>query len=36
MISFFTANGLLIIMPLYNRTIIRGHYENSGWRVVET
>lgn len=34
-ISFFTANGLFIIMPLYNRSIIRGHYENNGWRTMK-
>ena len=33
-ISVITANGLFIIMPLWNRTIIRGHYENTGWREI--
>ena len=31
-ISFFTANGLFVIFPLWNRTIIRLHYEKAGWR----
>lgn len=34
-ISFFTANGLFILMPLWNRTIVTQSYENSGWRIVE-
>ena len=34
-ISFFTANGLFILLPLWNRTIIQGHYENNGWRRVD-
>lgn len=33
-ISFFTANGLFILLPLYNRTIIRSDYETKGWREV--
>lgn len=33
-ISFFTLNGLFLLLPLWNRTIIQGHYENQGWRVV--
>ncbi|ATG49517.1 hypothetical protein [Celeribacter ethanolicus] len=31
-ISFFTANGLFILLPLFNRTIIVRTYENQGWR----
>jgi len=34
-ISFFTANGLFIGLPLWNRTIIQGHYENNGWRIMK-
>lgn len=34
-ISFFTANGLFIGLPLWNRSIIQGHYENNGWRVLK-
>ena len=34
-ISFFTLNGLLVIFPLWNRTIVRSHYEKAGWRVYE-
>ena len=33
LISFITFNGLWIIMPLWNRTIVRSHYENKGWRI---
>lgn len=33
-ISFLTFNGILIIMPLWNRTIVRSHYENNGWRII--
>lgn len=33
-ISFFTANGLFIGFPLYNRTIMRSVYEDKGWRIV--
>lgn len=32
-LSFFTFNGLLFIFPLWNRSIVRGHYEKAGWRV---
>lgn len=32
LISLFTLNGIWIGLPLYNRTIIQGHYENNGWR----
>ena len=32
-LSFFTINGLLVIMPIYNRSIVRGYYEKQGWRV---
>ena len=35
-LSFFTLNGLWIIFPLWNRAIVRGHYENAGWRIVES
>ncbi|SMO63922.1 hypothetical protein [Paracoccus laeviglucosivorans] len=34
-VSFFTANGLLIGLPLWNRSIVVGHYENNGWRRVD-
>ncbi|MDE2792081.1 MAG: hypothetical protein OXI81_16885 [Paracoccaceae bacterium] len=34
-ISLFTANGLLLIFPLWNRAIVRSHYEKAGWRVYE-
>ena len=34
-VSFFTANGLFVGLPLWNRTIIRCYYENNGWRVVQ-
>lgn len=34
-ISFLTANGLLIGLPLWNRTIIQRHYENQGWKTIE-
>jgi hypothetical protein len=30
-LSLFTLNGLFIIMPICNRSIIRNHYENNGW-----
>lgn len=30
-ISFFTANGLLIGLPLWNRSIVKNHFENNGW-----
>ena len=32
-LSFFTINGLLVVMPIYNRSIVRGYYEKQGWRV---
>lgn len=35
LLSFFTANGLLVIFPLWNRAIVRGHYEKAGWRVYD-
>lgn len=34
-VSLFTFNGLLIIMPIMNRSLVRKHYENMGWRVTE-
>ena len=34
-LSFVTANGLLVIFPLWNRAIVRGHYERAGWRVYD-
>ena len=34
-ISFLTLNGLLVIFPLWNRTIVKGYYEYAGWRVYE-
>lgn len=33
-VSFFTANGLFIIMPLLNKKIITRHYEDNGWIIV--
>lgn len=35
LISFFTANGFFILLPLFNRSIVVGSYENAGWRVVD-
>ena len=32
-ISFFTLNGLWLIMPIWNRTIVRGWYERAGWSI---
>ncbi len=32
-LSFITANGLFGIMPLWNRSIVRGWYEKQGWSV---
>ena len=32
-VSLFTLNGLLIIMPIMNRSLVRKHYENMGWKV---
>ena len=32
-LSFLTANGLLVIMPLWNKSIVRSWYEKHGWRV---
>lgn len=34
-ISFVTANGLFIGLPLWNRSIIKAHYENNGWREID-
>ncbi len=34
-ISLFTINGLFVIFPLWNRTIVRGYYEKAGWRVYD-
>ncbi len=34
-ISFFTLNGLLVVFPLWNRTIVKGYYEKDGWRVYD-
>ena len=30
-ISLFTANGLFLILPIMNRSLVRRHYENQGW-----
>lgn len=35
-LSFFTVNGLWVGFPLWNRTIVRGHYEKAGWRILES
>ena len=32
-LSLLTVNGLFVIFPLKNRTIVRGWYEKHGWRV---
>lgn len=32
-LSLLTANGLLLLMPLWNKTIVGGWYERHGWRV---
>lgn len=32
-ISLFTLNGVLIVLPIMNRGLVRKHYENQGWRV---
>ena len=34
-LSFFTLNGLFVILPLWNRSVVRGHYEKSGWRILD-
>jgi len=34
-VSFFTLNGLFLILPIMNRSLVRKHYENMGWRVIE-
>ena len=35
-ISFFTLNGLLVGFPLFNRSIVRNHHINAGWREENT
>ena len=32
-ISLCTLNGLLVIMPIMNRSLVRKHYENMGWKI---
>ena len=32
-LSFITLNGLFVGFPLFNKTIIRGHYRKAGWKV---
>jgi len=32
-ISLFTLNGLLIVLPIMNSSLVRKHYENLGWEV---
>ena len=32
-LSFLTLNGLILIMPLWNKRIVGGWYEKHGWRV---
>lgn len=33
-VSFFTINGLLIVFPVMNKSLVQKHYENKGWKVV--
>ena len=33
LVSLFTINGLLIIMPIMNRSFVRSYYEDRGWRI---
>ena len=35
LLSLFTLNGLLLIVPLWNETIVRGWYERAGWIIEE-
>lgn len=30
-ISFFTFNGLFIVLPIMNRSLVRKHYQDRGW-----
>ena len=32
-VNFFTLNGLFLIMPIMNRSLVRKHYENMGWKI---
>lgn len=32
-ISFFTLNGLSLILPIMNKSLVIKHYENLGWKV---
>ena len=34
-VSFFTLNGLFLVLPIMNRSLVRKHYENMGWRVAD-
>jgi hypothetical protein len=34
-ISFFTLNGIFVLLPLFNRGVLVRNYENSGWRVMD-
>lgn len=33
LINFFTANGLLVILPIMNKGLVRKHYETRGWKI---
>ncbi len=33
LISLITLNGLLVILPIMNRGLVRKHYENLGWKI---
>ena len=32
-ISLFTFNGLIVILPIMNKGLVRKHYENLGWKI---
>lgn len=34
-ISFLTFNGLFVVFPLWNRTIVKDYYETNGWRAYD-
>ena len=34
-LSLFTLNGLFVVFPLWNREIVRWHYEKAGWMVMD-
>ena len=33
-LSLITLNGLLILFPLWNRTVVKNYYESMGWREI--